>query len=638
MEMQRAVASTVYLFVSLIILITVTTICYSQSSANFNIDSQIPSTINELKTRINNMCKQYKIPGVGIALVSKDSIIWIGTIGSANIETGEPITEKTLFRIGSCTKSFIGLGFLKLIEEGKIDLDMPVRELVPEIEIENPWKDIHPVRIVHLLDHTAGFDDSHINSIYNKEDPEMPLKQALDIKADLRRVRWQPGTRYSYSSPGYTLAGYILEKVTGQRYEDYLKEAILKPIGMKSSTFRLTDECKQFLARGYQDNYEPIPYFEGYDRPASSLISSPKEMALFIQFMLNSGSVDEKQIISAKLIDQVGIPSSTIAAKAGLTNGYSFGFDTDFQDGFKWLNHTGGGPGCIAKYAYIKENGIGYTVMANRFIISEFEEMCRMVQRYLIGNMNPPSPQPAVKISGDQLKKYCGYYEYLSSRQQLVRFMDILLGGTTISFENDTLYQQDFMSSKVSLIPVSSNMFRKSNQPEASTIFTSTPEGTMVFATLGSYYENSGSWKLFVYRTLFFSALIIMVSSIIYMFFWIPVHLFKILRKKENRSKYLRMRVIPLLAILSLVFGTIVVGNQSLVTVGMMTINNIIFFISTLLFAGLSIISLIFSIISFKKPVKMFVRVYALLLSLACFGMTIYLSYWGIIGLRIWAY
>lgn len=98
------------------------------------------------------------------------------------------------------------------------------------------------------------------------------------------------------------------------------------------------------------------------------------------------------------------------------------------------------------------------------------------------------------------------------------------------------------------------------------------------------------------------------------------------------------MRATPLFAVLSLVFGIVVVMNQSLVTVGFMTLSNIIFFLSTLVFAGLSLLSLIFSIISFKKPVKMIACIYAFILSLACSGMTLYLCYWGIIGLRIWAY
>jgi CubicO group peptidase (beta-lactamase class C family) len=610
--------------------------CFQREAATES-KVEIPQTLDELKAEVNGLLQKHEIPGVAIALVSRDSIIWMAGIGHANVKTGSPITENTHFRVGSITKTFIGLGFLKLVEQGRIDLNKPVREVVPEIEIINPWSGIHPVRIIHLLEHTAGFDDSHINSIYNKEDPEMPLKRALDAKAGLRRVRWQPGTRYAYSSPGYTLAGYILEKITGQRYEDYLKAVILDPIGMTTSTFRLTDESKHLLSVGYGSNFEPVPYFDGYDRPASSLNSSAEEMAKFVQFLLNRGKTGEEQIISGALIDQMGSATTTTAAKAGLKNGYSFGVGTHFQDGFKWYGHSGGGPGFIAKYSCLKDYGVGYVVLANKFSIPEFEEITDLVQRYLIREMMPPS-EPSAQIPSSLPDKYCGYYELRSSRQELVRFIDILLGGTSISLENDTLYQKDFMSSKEALLPVSPDNFRKSGEPEASRVFTSTPEGNIVFATSYSYYEKTGRWKPFVYRGLLFGALTLMLSSIIYAIFWIPVHLLKRIKKKENRSKYIRIRLAPLLGVLCLIFGILVVMNQSVVQLSQMSFNNVFFFVSTLFFAGFSILSVVYSILSFKKAVKMVARVYSLVLSLSCLGMTIHLAYWKIIGLRLWAY
>lgn len=635
--MQKSTICIRGLLAILLILLIFSTICYSQTNAVSVDKSDIPQTIDEMKMKVDSLLKKYKIPGIGIALVSKDSIIWTGASGVSNIETGEPVTINTLFRVGSCTKSFLGLGFLKLVEEGKIDLNTPVKKIAPEIEIDNPWEEIHPVRIVHLLEHTAGFDDIHANALNNQEDPEMPLKQALDLKASARRVRWKPGTRYSYSSPGYTLAGYILEKVTGNKYEDYIKDAILDPIGMISSTLRYSDANIQLLAAGYMNNNEPVPFFEGYDRPSSSLITSTQEMALFIKFLLNSGKAGGNQIINEDYFDRIGKPTTTVAAQAGLINGYSYGIGVRFQDGFKWYGHSGGGPGCIAKYSYSKEAGLGYAIMSNTFSISEFGKISELIQSYLIRNVTT-NPEKVAKISDRDLEKYIGYYEAHSPRQQLTAFLDILVGGITISFENDTLYQQSFTGTKKALIPVSSYMFRSSNEPEASCIFAETSEGDIVFATINSYYEKTGEWKPIVYRTVVFGALIVMFSEVIYAIFWVPIRLYKTILKKEKRTGYLRMRIVPFLAVASLVLGIIIVSNQSLVTIGQMTLNNIIFFISTLLFAGLSILSLVISFISFKKPVGKIASVYAVIVSLACFGMMLYLGFWGIIGLRIWAY
>jgi hypothetical protein len=98
------------------------------------------------------------------------------------------------------------------------------------------------------------------------------------------------------------------------------------------------------------------------------------------------------------------------------------------------------------------------------------------------------------------------------------------------------------------------------------------------------------------------------------------------------------MRLVPLLAVLSLILGAVKIGDQTILEFGMMTVPNVLFFVSTLVFAGLSILSLLTAYRSFFKPVKTAARVYAILLSSACFGMTVYLGCWGVIGMRLWAY
>jgi CubicO group peptidase (beta-lactamase class C family) len=612
-------------------------VAHSQNNVDSVDQTSAVQTVEDLKSDLDSIMNEISTPGAAVAIVSADSIIWIGTFGFANIETGEPVTEKTHFCIGSCTKSFTGLGFLKLLDEGRIDLNTPVKEIVPEIEIDNPWADTHPVRVVHLLEHTTGFDDSHPNWFYF-EGPVLSLRRALEEKAHLRKVRWQPGTRYSYSSTGFVLAGYILDKVSGQRYEDYLKQILLEPIGMTTSTVGSSEECRRLLAVGYDRDTKPFPVWYDYDEPAGAMNSSIREMALFIQFMLNRGSVGKDQIIPEDLFDRIGKPTTTMAARAGLESGYSFGIGTSYRGGAKWLSHGGAVPGFLAEYSLSLDNGLGYVVLQNSFDLRFYDDVFTQVRSYLNSHVDSVIPPPPPPVSARVLETYCGYYEPRNPRLQLMAFAEILAGGVTILYENDTLYSQDFMEDKTPLIPVSRNLLRQPNHPEASMVFTETPDGKMVFASRGSYYERSPSWKPFAYRVLVFGALAIMISAIAYALFWIPVHIYKKLKHKDNRSKYIRMRLIPLLAVLSLILGAVKMGDQTMLEFGMLTVLNVIFFLSTLNFAGLSTLSLFTAYRSFHKPVKTAAKVYAVVLSSACFGMTLYLGYWRIIGLRLWAY
>lgn len=610
---------------------------HSQNDGDSAKQTPAVQTIEDLKTDLDSIMKGISTPGAAVAIVSADSIIWIGTFGFANIETGEQVTEKTHFCIGSCTKSFTGLGFLKLLDEGRIDLNTPVREIAPEIEIDNPWEDTHPVRIIHLLEHTAGFDDSHPNWFYFKG-PVMSLRRALDEKAHLRKVRWQPGTRYSYSSAGFVLAGYILEKVSGQRYEDYLKETVLEPIGMTTSTIGSSEECRRLLAAGYDRYTRPFPVWYDYDEPAGSMNSSIKEMALFIQFLLNRGAAGNVQIISNDRFNMIGKPSSTLAAKAGLASGYRFGVGTSYRAGAKWLSHGGAVPGFLVEYAVSLDDGLGYVVLQNQFDLSFYDDLFTRVRGYANSHADSVILPPSPPVSTSVLETYCGYYEPRNPRLQLMAFVEILTGGVTISFEKDTLYTQGFMEDKTPLIPVSQNLFRRPWHPEASVVFAKTGDGQIVYASKESYFERAPVWKIYSYRVLVFGAAIIMLSSIVYSLFWVPVHIYKKLQHKENRSEYVRMRLIPLLAVLSLILGAVKMGDQTILEFGMLTVINVIFFVSTLVFAGLSTLSLFTAYRGFFKPVKMIARVYAVLLSSACFGMTLYLGYWGVIGLRLWTY
>ena len=571
-----------------------------------------------------------------MALVSADSIIWIGCFGYADLESGKPVTENTHFRIGSCTKSFTGLAFLKLMDEGRIDINMPIRDIIPETKIDNPWRDNHPVRVIHLLEHTSGFDDSHLNWFYFKG-PAKTLKEALDEKANLRRVRWPPGTRFSYSSPGFTLAGYIMEKVSGRPFEDYIEQNILEPIGMKTATIGRADDNRQLLATGYGNNNERISYYYDYDEPAGAMNSSIKEMALFVQFMLRRGIAQNIQIIEEESLARVGRPSTTIAAQKGIKAGYSFGISSGFHGNLQWYGHAGAVPGFYADYTYYPQCGLGYVVLLNEFGTIYYNGIFELIEEYLLCDIAIDSA-PFVEILENMYRKYCGYYEYRSSRISLMEFADMLFGGRTILFENDTLYQQDFMGAKTPLAPVSECLFKKPNQPMATIAFAESGNGKMIYATNSSYYEKAASWKPIVYRSLFFGALIIMSSAVVYALIWIPIHLYKRAKGRDNRSKYLRMRIIPLLAVLSLILGFAVLINQNLLELGQMTVRNVIFFSSTLLFAAFSIISGLTALASFRKPVKNIARIYSLILSAACIGMTLFLGFWGIIGLRLWAY
>src|SRR5215469_14123347 len=121
-----------------------------------------PRTLDELQTAIGKILTATHTPGAGLAIVTRDRILLEGGIGKADLATGRAPTADTLFRIGSVSKAFASLSILKLAEQGRLNLNDPVRKYAPEVVYQNPWESTDPIRIVHLLEHTTGWDDIHL--------------------------------------------------------------------------------------------------------------------------------------------------------------------------------------------------------------------------------------------------------------------------------------------------------------------------------------------------------------------------------------------------------------------------------------------------------------------------------------------
>lgn len=131
----------------------------------------VPKTTAELEQAIRKVLAETKTPGAGVSIVSRDGVLWTAGIGKADVVRGRDVTPDTLFRIGSVSKSFVSLSVLKLEQEGKLHLTDTAHSLAPEIEFRNPWEATDPVRIVNLLEHTAGFDDLHLREYASNVQP-----------------------------------------------------------------------------------------------------------------------------------------------------------------------------------------------------------------------------------------------------------------------------------------------------------------------------------------------------------------------------------------------------------------------------------------------------------------------------------
>ncbi len=311
-------------------------------------------SIDELRQQLEKILKDTHTPGVSVAIVHKDGPEWVTGLGLADVATNRPVTADTLFRIGSTSKAFVSLSILLLAGQGKVSLEDPVHKLVPDVWFENRWESSDPVRIVNVLEHTTGWDDLHLRE-YAKQAPDsMSVREGLDYDHHSRISRWRPGTRSAYCNSGPPVAAYIVEKLTGQRFEDFVQQNLFLPIGMKTATY--FESAPTTAATLYHsDGKTPYQYWHILLRPAGAINASANDMAAYVQFYLNNGAVAGKQIVPAASIDRMESPTSTWAAEDGMKAGYGLSNYWSVEDGFVYHGHDGGVEGGLTEMSYMRD-------------------------------------------------------------------------------------------------------------------------------------------------------------------------------------------------------------------------------------------------------------------------------------------
>ena len=260
--------------------------------------------------------KQEHIAGLMLGITTKDSVIFSGGFGYADLDTKRAVDESTLFRMGSITKMFVSLAIMKLVNEGKLKLDDELKKIVPEVPFRNKWESTNPVRIVHLLEHTSAFDDIKLNRMYSLDTNENTGIDMMLIHKNSMVCRWKPGERFAYSNPNYAILGYIIEKLSGKSYSQYLTENILTPLGMMNSNFNLRSRFSQKDVREYivkNGKIIPVRSVTLLSGPPGALWSGAGDMVRFVQLFLRNGA----PLFSPNTITEIETAHSSLAARSG---------------------------------------------------------------------------------------------------------------------------------------------------------------------------------------------------------------------------------------------------------------------------------------------------------------------------------
>ena len=597
----------------------------------------VPATIDELLAEISNVLEEHDTPGIAIAIVNEDGPEFIGALGKANIEKDIAADADTLFRIGSTSKMFVALAVLQLAEEGRLSLDDKLADLAPEIEFENPWEDTHPIRVVHLLEHTTGWDDIHLPEYAHNDPTPATLKEGLDFHPHSRKSRWQPGTRMSYCNAGPPVAAYIVQKITGQDFEDYVQENFFAPLQMTGTTYRRSEGVQEKGATLYE-NGVPANYWHILMRPSGSINASADDMARFVQMFLGRGALDGVQYVSPESIERMERTETTNGAEAGLEVGYGLHNYTSTHEHWVYRSHNGGVNGGLTELAYMPEADMGYAFMINSGSGAAFVDISDLIRNYQTRDLAKPDVPGAAPLT-DADRKIAGFYHLISPRQQIGYFLDRVLGIERLWFDSDTLKRKALLGGdEQDYVPAGNGMFRSPETGKVVLVQTEDPvAGPVVHA--GTRVLKPVS-PIVAFGQLALGALWVVAigTSFLYFLVWGV----RKLRGKVPAGPSTRIRMWPLLAGVSIVafVGLFAAGMSStsniFETLGNPTAISIGVMLATIAFAVFAVLGAYTAITERNADMNRVNYWYCSVSSCLHLLAAAYLLWFGIIGIQTW--
>lgn len=402
----------------------------------------------EFEQYCQEICEKFEIPGFSIGLAKNGQVFYEKGFGYRNVEKKLPLSSDTVFGIGSVTKSFTAVAIMQLQEAGKLNVNDLVLKYLPEFKTSNE-EYTKQMTIHHFLTHSAGlpplptlhkvlaksiandpkFDDDgqtegDIGTVEKAaaEAEKVSVETYEELMADIANQEFEllgaPGTEFSYSNDCYSLLGAIVERVSGITYEQYVKEYILEPAGMKNSVFHLEelenhdDFTSLYNSRKKDDETIIFESDNPWDAPsmraAGFLKSSVNDMLKYAEIFRNQGKVGDAQLLSPESVEQMITPY--IECDKDRYYGYGVMVTPDYF-GYKLVDHGGSVKGVAAQLNIIPELGLSGVSLANLAGVPS--------TKLLFSAFNDQLGQPVtashvkyeeVEVSEEELQQYVGAY------------------------------------------------------------------------------------------------------------------------------------------------------------------------------------------------------------------------------------
>lgn len=315
---------------------------------------------NFMNNYFDEKMKKYSVPGASVVVVKNNKEVFKMGYGYSNLESKTPVDpDKTLFSAASVSKLFTATAVMQLYEEGKIDLDKNINDYISPYKVINKYEE--PVTCRNLLTHSSGLDEESELNLSTTDENSIKSQEYYFDNHPLKVIT-EPNTICRYSNIGYNLLGYIVEKVSGMSYENYVKEKILKPLNMNNSLVRLknTDTAVGYI---YDDkSYVESPFAYQFTSGSSGIIATTKDMESFIIANLNNGKFQNNSILKPETLS---LMHDRQFSNSEYLPGMGFGFIGSYRNGQEIIKHEGAVSGYTTTLFLIPKENLGIYVATN---------------------------------------------------------------------------------------------------------------------------------------------------------------------------------------------------------------------------------------------------------------------------------
>jgi CubicO group peptidase (beta-lactamase class C family) len=367
----------------------------------------------ELERLITDKMREAIVPGLALAIVQGDEVIYARGFGvTSTDDNAPPVMPDTLFRIGSVTKPLTGTMIMRLVEMGILDLDKPITEYVNWLIVGDP--NVAPqLTLRMLLSHTAG-----LPTALDYVGWRGPSGLEAYVRTVLPRLKLvaPPGLVYSYSNPGINLAGYVAEAATGKPYTTLMRELVFEPLDMRRTTFDPLEAMTYPLSQSFvlDKQGQPVvkrPFIDNSgEYPCGFAISSVMDLANFAIMHLNEGRFSDKQVLQPETVDTMHRPHANLYTLD--ERWYGLSMRTRQYKGLRLVGHNG----AIAKYgavlSLVPEHGLGVVMLFNRGpqFWGAADEIVNYIADELLDRKYEPLPPETWEKKVPYVKGHAGAY------------------------------------------------------------------------------------------------------------------------------------------------------------------------------------------------------------------------------------